>query len=241
MSVRNAKLNLLINCSWDWHTAERACQQAADSGRMNARTAQLYANLMNCMGRHHDAVTLALHGYRRDSSCDLVSGQVALAYFYAGDYANAKEFIQRTRTLQPQYLFGYALNGRVSVELGQWQEAICSFRQGLEMAGNPAFLKALLSYAYLCAGDEDRARELLRGLEEESHDACFPAYDVAAVYARLGQEKDSLHNICRAYAMRDIKTAYIDHDPRFARLRNSTGFQQVMAALGSGRAPLFSV
>src|SRR6201999_3421201 len=79
IKVRNASINLLISCSWDWKTAERKCQEATDSGNMDARTVQLYSSLMNCVGRHEEAIILALHGYRRDPHCDFVNGQVSLA------------------------------------------------------------------------------------------------------------------------------------------------------------------
>jgi serine/threonine-protein kinase len=234
IKVRNALINLLINCSWDWSTAEKTCQQATDSGAMDGRTIQLYSSLMNCLGRHQDAITLALHGYRREPLSDLMNGQVALAYFYAGDYGNTISFIRRTIELQPQFLMGYALLGRTEVELGNWNEAISAFTQGLETGHRAPFLQALLAYAHAGSGDELRAQRLLRKLEEESNDECFPAYDVSAVHAILNQEKQALHNIYRAYGTRDMKTIFVKHDPRFARLRGSSGFQQVAAALCSG-------
>jgi TolB-like protein len=241
IKVRNALINLLIYCSWDWSTAERKCQEATESEKMDVRTIQLYSGLMNCLGRQQDAVALALHGYRREPLSDLINGQVSLAYFYAGDYANAISFIRRTIELQPQYLMGYALLGRTEAELGNWDEAISAFTQGLEVSDGSPFLQALLAYAHAGSGDESRAHVLLRELERESHDECFPAYDVSAVHAILNQEKQALQNIHRAYGARDMKTIFVKHDPRFARLRGSTGFQQVASALCSGMEGRFAI
>jgi serine/threonine-protein kinase len=233
LKVRNALINLLINCSWDWSTAEHKCQKAADSGEMDGRTIQLYSSLMSCLGRHQSAITLALHGYRHEPLSDLINGQVALSYFYAGDYSNTISFIRRTIELQPQFLMGYALLGRAEVELGNWSEAISAFTQGIETSHHAPFFQALLAYAYARSGDDSTASELLRKLEEEP-DQCFPAYDVSAVHAILNREKQALHNIYRAYDTRDIKAMFLKHDPRFDRLRGSTGFQHVESALSSG-------
>jgi serine/threonine-protein kinase len=233
IKVQNALINLLIYCSWDWATAERKCQEATESGRMDGRTIQLYSSLMNCLGRHEDAITLALHGYRREPLCDLINGQVSLAYFYARDYGNAITFIRRTIDLQPQYLMGYALLGRTEAELGNWDEAISAFEQGLKVSHGLPFLQALLAYAHAGSGDESRARDLLRKLDEEKHDQCYPAYDVSAVHAILNQEKQALQNIHRAYGTRDMKTIFVKHDPRFVRLHGSTGFQHLASALCS--------
>jgi tetratricopeptide (TPR) repeat protein len=236
IKVRNALINLLIHCNWDWSGAERKCQELIESGNMDGRTIQLYSSLMNLRGRHQDAITLALHAYRLEPLSDLINGQVSLAYFYAGDYGNALSFIRRTIELQPQYLMGYALLGRTEMELGNWDEAISAFTRGLEISHRSLFIKALLAYAYAGSGDALKANDLLRELEEESHDECFPAYDVSAVHAILNQDKQALQNIYRAYGTRDMKTIFVKHDPRFARLRDSTGFQQIASALRSGLA-----
>jgi TolB-like protein len=236
IKVCNALINLLIHCNWDWSGAERKCRELLDSGRADGRTIQLYSSLMNLKGRHQDAINLALHAYRLEPQSDLINGQVSLAYFYAGDYGSTLSFIRRTIDLQPQYLMGYALLGRTEVELGNWDQAITAFTRGLEISHRSPFIKALLAYAHAGSGNGYRATSLLRELEEESQDECFPAYDVSAVHAILNQEKQALQNIYRAYGTRDMKTIFVKHDPRFAKLRGSTGFQHIASALCLGVA-----
>jgi serine/threonine-protein kinase len=241
VKVRNALINQLIHCSWDWSNAERRCQDLIDSGKMDGRTIQLYSSLMNLRGRHQDAIMLALHAYRLEPLSDLINGQVSLAYFYAGDYDNALSFIQRTIDLQPEYLMGYALLGRTEVELGNWDQAVSAFTRGLEISHSSPFIKALLAYAHAGSGNAAKANSILSELEEDSDDECFPAYDVSAVHAILNQEKQALHNIYRAYGTRDMKTIFVRHDPRFATLRGSSGFEQITLALSSGIAIPFAV
>ena len=231
--VRNALINLLIHCSWDLSAAERQCSELVDSGAMDARTIQLYSSLMNLRGRHQDAINLALHAYRMEPQSDMTNGQVSVAYFYAGDYGSAISFIRRTIDLQPEYLMGYALLGRTEAELGNWDEAIAAFRRGLEISPNSSFIKALLAYAYAGHGDRPKAFGLLREIEEEHDDECFPAYDVSAVHAILNREDDALRNIHKAVGTRDMKSIFVEHDPRFARLRGSTGFKEIASAIRS--------
>jgi TolB-like protein len=228
--VRNAVINLLVHCSWDLATAERQCRELIESGKMDGRTYQLYSTVMNCRGRHHDAINLALHACRLDPLSDMINGQVSLAFFYAGDYGSALSFIRRTIDLQPQYLMGHALLGRTEAALGKWDEAIRAFTRGLEVSDSSAFIKALLAYAYAGSGDASRASSLLLELEQESHDKCFPAYDVSAVHAILNQETEALQKMNRAYATRDMKAIFVQHDPRFRRLREFKGFQQMASA-----------
>jgi tetratricopeptide (TPR) repeat protein len=233
LKVRNSLINLLIHCAWDLQGAEHECRELLDSGLHDVRTLQLYSSLMNLRGRHQDAIELALQAYRLDPESDLVNGQLSLAYFYAGDYGSALSYVRRTIDLQPQYLMGYALLGRTEAELGNWGEAINAFQRGLEISSHCPFIKALLAYAYAGSGDPLTARNILHELEEQSHDECFPAYDVSAVHAILNQESEALKTIHQAYGTRDMKTIFVQHDPRFARLRSSAGFQQIASALFS--------
>jgi tetratricopeptide (TPR) repeat protein len=126
---------------------------------------------------------------------------------------------------------GYALLGRTEAELGNWDKAIRAFTRGLEVSHQSAFIKALLAYAYAGNGEESTASSLLLELEQESHDECFPAYDVSAVHAILNQEKEALQKMNRAYGTRDMKTIFVQQDPRFRRLRGFKGFERIASAI----------
>ena len=230
--VRNALINLLIHCNWDLTEAERQCSELVSSGAMDARTIQLYSSLMNLRGRHQEAISLALRAYRMDPQCDMTNGQVSIAYFYAGDYGSALAFIRRTIELQPEYLMGYALLGRTEAELGNWDEAVAAFERGLEISPDSTFFKALLAYGLAGRGDKVQADGLLREVEAERNDECFPAYDVSAVHAILNREDDALRNIDRAVGKRDMKSIFIEHDPRFARLRAASSFKKIASSIG---------
>lgn len=234
--VRDALINLLIHCSWDLSAAERQCRDMVDSGAMDARTVQLYSGLMNLRGRHQDAINLALRAYRMEPQSDMTTGQVSVAYFYAGDYGSALSFIRRTIDLQPEYLMGYALLGRTEAALGNWDEAVRAFKHGLEISPHSSFIGALLAYAYAGSGERAEAGNLLRKLEEERNDDCFPAYDVSAVHVILDREDDALRNFTKAVGTRDMKSIFVEHDPRFARLRGSTGYRRIVSAIGSDEA-----
>jgi serine/threonine-protein kinase len=232
VTVRNALVNMLMHCSWSLPAAERVCRKVIDGGIHDSRTLQLYSCLMSLRSRHQDAIRLALESFRLEPHSDLINGQVALAYFYAGDYGNALSFIQQTIRLQPQYPMGYALLGRTEAQLGHWDRAIDAFRRGSETSGLSAFMKALLAFGYAGSGDRFSANALLHELEQD-HGDCFPAYDVSAVHAALNQEQKALQQIHKALGVRDMKMIFVQHDPRFARLRNSAGFQRIASGVFS--------
>jgi hypothetical protein len=93
-------------------------------------------------------------------------------------------------------------------------------------------MKALLAFGYAGSGDRFSANALLHELEQD-HGDCFPAYDVSAVHAALNQEQKALQQIHKALGVRDMKMIFVQHDPRFARLRNSAGFQRIASGVFS--------
>ena len=231
LNVRNAEINFQVNCAWDWTGAERACRNILDAGYVDSRTLQLYASLMTNLGRHDEAISLALHSHRLDPQADNVNLQVSFCYFYAGDYASALSFIDRAIQLRPRFAAGHALLGRTQAERGNWDQAIHAFERGLELSTGSIFLKALLAYARAGSGDAAGANDILQEIEAEAGDECFPAYDVSAVHAKLNQEGEALQNIFRAYDMRDMKMIYMQYDPRFTNLRTLPQFQQIVSSI----------
>jgi TolB-like protein/Flp pilus assembly protein TadD len=233
LHVKNAEINFQVNCAWDYAAGERLCREIVDSGCVDSRTLQLYSSLMINQGRHEEAIRLSLHAHRLDPASDMVNSQVAFAYFYAGEYASALSFIDRTIELRPRFVMGHALRGRTQAERGNWDQAVEAFERGLELSSDSTFLKALLAYGHAGGGDLSTANEILCQIEAEAGDDCFPAYDVSAVHAILNQENEALHNILKAYDMRDMKMCFMQYDPRFTRLRTLPQFQRIAASVGA--------
>jgi len=231
LNVRNAEINFRANCAWDWAAAEQLCQRTVDSGCVDSRTFQLYASLMISLGRHDEAIRLSLHAHRLDPHSDIVNSQVSFSYFYAGDYDRALSFIDRTIELRPRFTMGHALLGRTQAERGNWEQAIQAFERGLELSTHSRLLKALVAYGHAGLGDSKKANEILREIEADSGEECFPAYDVSAVHAKLNQENEALENIFRAYDMHDMKMTYLQYDPRFHSLRSLPEFKKITASI----------
>ncbi len=233
LQVQNSLINVLINCTWDRLAAERRSLQLIDSGKMDIRTLQLYSTLMNSQGRHDEAISLALHGHRLEPLSDLANGQVAVAYFYAGDYSNALSFVRHTIQVQPQFVMGHALLGRTEAARGNWDQAIHALNRGLALSNRSPSILALLAYAHAGAGDVPTAESMLLELAKCRSGGCFPAYDVSGVYATLNREREALQNMSIAYDRRDMKAIYVNHDPRFSRLRNSHQFRRIASSISA--------
>jgi tetratricopeptide (TPR) repeat protein len=243
IKVINAHINWLIHCSWNLPAAEKLCRKMIDSGRMDARTVQLYSSIMILSGRHQESIRLALQACQLAPEPEQVSlnGQVALAYFYSADYGRAITFVQRIIELQPQYMMGYAILGRAESQLGNWDKAVSAFTKGVELSQGSPFNRALLASAYAGSKEVSKAHAILDKLSAEEDSDDFPAFDISAAYAVLQQEKEALRNFRRAIDRRDVMTVFAGQDPRFSRLRNSAGYRQIISNISPSMIPSATV
>jgi TolB-like protein len=237
IKVNNAYINALLHCSWNLSAAERLCQKMIESGKMDARTIQLYSSVMSLRSRHQDAVKFALHACQLapEPSLANLEGQVSLAYFYSGDYERALSMARRLVQQRPQHMMGYVLLGRIEAQLRNWDDAIAAFKTSMSLSQGSMMNQALLAYAYAGCGETARARSVLRDLREVSDDDRFAAYEVSAAYATLGMEQESLTYIQKALDNWELMTLFLGQDPRFSRLRNSKGFQHISSTIHPNR------
>ncbi|HEY0263396.1 MAG TPA: hypothetical protein VGC07_02630 [Granulicella sp.] len=231
LAVRNALISVLVNCTWDWKRAEDECQRSIDSGLVDDRTIQLYSSLKGSQGQHQKAIELALQAHHLNPHGAAVNNHVSMAYLYAGDYSKALVYTQNSLELEPQFLMGHVMLGRIEAQRGNWGLALTAFEQAARLAENSLFTLALTAYAHAGGGNLPKALELLAYLEARKQDECFPAYEVSAVHTLLGQQEQALENLSRACEVRDMKTIFMQEDPRFSRLRHLAWFSRSSAAL----------
>ena len=87
---------------------------------------------------------------------------------------------------------------------------------------------ASLGHAYAVAGDRDRARELLRRLEEESARHYVSPLDFAVIYAGLGENDRAFEWLERAFSERVVYVRFLDVDAQYARLRRDPRYPDLL-------------
>jgi len=87
------------------------------------------------------------------------------------------------------------------------------------------------AHTHAVAGETSVAREILNGLKRNCVNA-MPSYDMAAVYAALGETTQTIEWLNRACQERNMKLFTLTQDPRFDLLRRQPEFMQVVEHVG---------
>ena len=174
-------------------------------------------------------VSAALQNLRRTSVLDPLNARVWSAYGntlnLAGDFAAAREALNRSLEISPQQAFtpmhlaiGYLMEGDAAAALAASQRST-----------NAIFR---LTGAALAQHDLHREKEARQALEELIRSYGFSgAYQIAEVFAWFGEKDRSFEWLERARAQHDGGLGFVKLDPLLKNLRGDPRYRQTLVNL----------
>jgi DNA-binding winged helix-turn-helix (wHTH) protein/TolB-like protein len=86
----------------------------------------------------------------------------------------------------------------------------------------------MLAIAYARTQQPAKAKRIIRYLEGEARHSTYAAYNLAMVYAELGQQDAAIDLLQRCFDGHDDRLVWIKVEPRFASLRGDARFQDIL-------------
>lgn len=222
----------LKNVLWDFQSAEVAYRRALSLDARNAYAVVELADLLWQTGRLADAAALvararaAIPGRAvlaaKDSEIQLALGRPDAALAAA---AAALE-------LQRDYWRAYVTMGMAHESMGDFASARACYRRVLDI--DPHERRALPAYGALLArvGETSAAREVASLLEQRNTAVRNCAFQVAVVYAALGEHERALGWLERSWRTRQAHFPFAAAEPRFRDLRGDPRFRELLGRVG---------
>src|SRR5262249_10132624 len=129
---------------------------------------------------------------------------------WAGDYDRAIGEIRRALSFEPDNRGALLITSWAYEQKGMFQDAI-SVLQKLRQSTHK---KAAIAGALARSGRRVAAEEILNELLQQLDKTYTSAYEIAVIYAGLGQIGSALQWLDKAYAERSGFLLYIANDPR---------------------------
>jgi hypothetical protein len=92
--------------------------------------------------------------------------------------------------------------------------------------------QATLAHAYAIAGERSKAEQILRTLMELARSSYVSSFDIATIYAGLGDRARTLDWLERAYEGRATYLVFVNVDPRFDAYRDDPRFRDLVRRIG---------
>lgn len=149
---------------------------------------------------------------------------VGMVLYYAGMYEEAVVELRRVLALAPAFDHAHSVLGRALLELGEFETALEHFRA--RRGPTPTSL-ADLGRAHAKRGRYDEAQAEIARLRQLGREGFDVAFDIAAVYALLGDTERACAELAAALHVSSITWGLLRLDPAFAALRAEPCFEPI--------------
>jgi len=218
---------------WDWAAAEREFKRAIALSPKSSDAYSLYSWFLADMGRKDEAIAMAAHAQRVDPLSLIGSFAPGSLSVFTRQWDRAIEQLRGAIDLDKTYWIDHCFLGRAYEQKGQMAQAIAASQEALQLDPEHSEIWSALGHAYAVSGKKTEAQKVLDHLTELAARSYVAPYNVAVIYAGLGEKDQTFAWLERAYKDRgyylpvylttDARLDYLHADPRFIGLRRRIG------------------
>ena len=216
---------------WDWPAGERELKRALELNPNYGITHKTYAFYWRTMGQSDRALAEAKQALELDPLSVAFNYLLGRELYYSRQYDQAIERLRKTIEMDPNFLRAHLVLGEAYLAKGAYEEAILELKKAVEISKGGPNLVASLANAYATSGDRARAEELLKELKDKQKHRYVSAFNIAIVYAGLGEKDQAFAWLEKAYQERSLAVWSIKAGPRFDDLRSDPRFADLLLKL----------
>ncbi len=217
---------------WDAAGAEQEFKRALTLAPDDASAHQLYGWYLISVGRLDEAQAEMQRALGSDTMNDFGLWGLGDSFYFARQYEQAVEQYRRAVSVAPKMYWSRLMLGSAYVQQRKFSEAFAELQQARRLNDSAQPLAAL-GHAYAAAGQRAEARQTLGELQTLAQHKYVSPYDVATVYATLGEKEQALDWLENAYADRCGWLAWwLKVDPKFDSLRGDPRFVDLLRRVG---------
>jgi TolB-like protein/Flp pilus assembly protein TadD len=218
---------------WDCQAAERGFQHAIALNPSYGVARPWYAYQLSVMGRHSEAVTEARRALRLDPFSLAIGASAGLVLSLAGHHDEAIEQCLKTFEMDPAgfYQTHFVLGASYEVK-GRLDDAVRSLQSAVELSNRNPHMLAALGHALAMSGRTKDALDVVEELKQRACHRYVPPYNLAMVYAGLGEKDAAFEWLEKAYQDRSIWLLFLKVHPMFNDLRPDPRFRSLVERMG---------
>jgi adenylate cyclase len=231
LAEAHATLGLVRRVNYDMTSAEKELKRAVELEPTNARFHEWLVVLYVVTERPADALAEARRAVELDPLSPTANAEVARALVANDRCDEALAQLDKLRSLRPPLLRTSSIAVQCYARQRMWPTAIAELRGTSANAGPRG--QALLGYMLGRAGRTDEARQILAALLDRSRRIDGGAFEVAIVYAGLGESDQAFTWLDKAVDDRSVALDFLSivvddlrPDPRFDRFRRRMALQK---------------
>ena len=216
-----------LDQNWDWDTCRKELERARAANPNSTAVRWSYGQYLLRTGHPDQAIDEAEVALQRDPVSSHAYVQRSFILYFARRYDAALDDIQRASHLpHTPKEFDFPL-GDVYAEKRMYQEAAQRFSD----LGGPHAL-GHLGNIYARQGRTAEAQAIISQLKQEVEKSGIGRYEIAFIFAALGDKDNAFTWLERAFQARDKGILYLKIDPCLDPLRSDPRFQSLISRTG---------
>jgi TolB-like protein/tetratricopeptide (TPR) repeat protein len=218
---------------WDWAGAEREFKRAISLNPKYSDAYCLYAWFLADVRRKDEAIAMAAQAQRSDALSLISSFAPGSISVFTRQWDRAIEELHNAIDLDKTYWIDHCFLGRAYEAKGEMAPAIAAFEEALKLDPEHSEIWSALGHAYAVSGKKTEARKVLDHLKELSAHSYVAPYNVALIYAGLGEKDQTFAWLERAYEDRGYYLpVYLTTDARLDDLHTDARFRNLQQRVG---------
>jgi len=218
------------NYDWDWPGAEKEFKRAIELNPNSATSRQWYGDFLTKLGRFDEARLELKKAQDLDPLSLRINTSAGQQLYFSRQYDAAIQQLQKTLDMDAKFVPAQHAIEAAFAQKRMYKEAVAERQKVLTLAGNPD-LAVAIGDDYNKFGYLGVLQSWLGGLKEVSKRGYVSPYNIAQIYARLGDNNQAIGWLERAYNERDSKLTYVKVEPAFDGLRSDSRFQKLLQRL----------
>jgi TolB-like protein/tetratricopeptide (TPR) repeat protein len=216
---------------WEWMDSEREFKRAIEIASNYAIAHLWYSVLLIARGRFDESLAEIERARHVDPLSPLINTISEWPMYFMRRYGEAAARYQKTLDIEPNYFPALLLVGSAYAQMGEFSKAIAGFQQ-LKAVDDTPWVLAKLAHAYAVAGQVSEARQAIAELKRISERRYVSPYDIAEIYAGLGEIERALEWLEKAYEERSSWLIFLGVEPKLDALRSDARFADLLARVG---------
>ena len=229
--AHNSLASIKDSYDWDWAGAEKEYRRAIELNP-NYATAHLWYSLyLTWMGRLDKGMEEINRAKALDPLSLPINRNVALYLTFGRRYDEAIEEYRKVLEMDPTFVTAHLQLADAFELKGMYQECITERQKGLTLDGDRE-LAAALEQGYAAGGYRAAVQKELEVLKERSKRQYVSPIRIAKDYVRLGDKKEALEWLEKAYRERSSGLSSLRASPHWDPLRSDPRFQDLLRRVG---------
>jgi len=222
-----------VHLVWDWDgpAAERSLLRALDLNPTLATARLNYAAYLTTQARHDQAVHEIRRALNLDPRSIRTHAQGTVLLLFTRHYDEAIEVARRGLEFEPGSGFTLAFQGVAYAEQGRFEEALDNLQRAVQL-DDSLTIRALQAHVLAVAGRKAEAAAVIRQVQEEAKHRYFCPYEIATVYASLGDNETAYELFRKGTNERADCMPWLGVEPWLDRFRLDPRYRTLLRDIG---------